>query len=199
MLFMAQVFIPKCIKVALVFDIAGAEMVNTIYFQSPNDSPTVGECQLVADIVGGYVTANMHSPYANEVTARTIEVRGMDQAAAAEVIQPMSGSGTSGTGVVREEALTLTFGSGHAGRRNRGRIYVGGLLAAAVQRATDTWNFNTTAAVLSFWKGMVDAVELQGFKHVVASFTYGELHEVTTYVPRDKLATQKRRIVGRGV
>lgn len=196
---MAQVFIPKCIKVALVFDIAGAEMVNTIYFQSPNDSPTVGECQLVADIVGGYVTANMHSPYANEVTARTIEVRGMDQAAAAEVIQPMSGSGTSGTGVVREEALTLTFGSGHAGRRNRGRIYVGGLLAAAVQRATDTWNFNTTAAVLSFWKGMVDAVELQGFKHVVASFTYGELHEVTTYVPRDKLATQKRRIVGRGV
>lgn len=117
---------------------------------------------------------------------------------------PNDGS-ASGAGVSNQDAMCVTFNTAKRGRSYRGRNYVPALPVGARVNGT-LW----TGTVAGVWTATYDDLKIRtlagGWTHVVLSRQEGSIRRtvgvatpVTSYRANTPIATQRRRIIGRGI
>lgn len=117
---------------------------------------------------------------------------------------PASGAVT-GASVTNQVASVVSFKTGLRGRSFRGRNYVGGLGATALNTTT-TVSAAFAASLVGAYVQLATSLGAAGFDHVVLSRfennvrrSVGVATRITDYIGRLPLGTQRRRIVGHGI
>lgn len=143
------------------------------------------------------------------VTAEYDTIKITDLTTATSLVKEYGITGTHpgtepGTAVPNNVAMSVTLKTGLRGRSYRGRNYVAGLPAGALQNPT-FWNTTVLAAVLAAWTALGTAFNDAGFTHSVISRynnsvrrTTGVATPIQQYIPRAPVATMRRRVAGRG-
>lgn len=96
-------------------------------------------------------------------------------------------------------ALVYSFYTAVLARRGRGRIYTPAPGETAIDSAGEV-DPTFLAALTADWLALIEAIEaapvtIAPVEHVVASMTYNEVNVVTSYKMRDRVDTQRRRLI----
>jgi len=188
-------------------ELAGEDMINTLYFHS-GTGWDIGSMADLADrldtaLIAGYASRhNVQSTYLG-LRLRNLTVE------AGEVIITSTASpivGTSGGGSMpNNAAFAIKFTTTLAGRSYRGRIYHGGI-SGSMLSGVNTVDTGIAADLVTFYEDLVDAAALAGGQHVVVSRyhdnaprTAGIATPVLSITFTDRtLDSQRRRLPGRG-
>ena len=140
-----------------------------------------------------------HGVITSDYTAHSVEVLLLDGSSSTTSFIPsgwsLAGSNV-GDSVPAQVAMIFTLRTALGGRSHRGRIYVAGLPAGAVETDSTQWK----ASGMSDFQDMADAFTTalgpgpNGCELVVASYTLASAASVTSSVARRYFGTQRRRV-----
>lgn len=197
-------------RVAFEGHFLGSQYVNVWHFKQKTASPDVEDVidYVVTNFYDLTKTQGVSSEWTLEIAnARKLTVPAVLFSKALSV----QGGGTPGTELPPQSALVITLRSNLAGRRHRGRMYLGGYLES-VQNA-GTWQTSTVNAIQTYVDDLVTALGNGGTNldwiWGIWSRRYGgedpgpyNLTEgwtdIYSAVVRDTVHTQRRRVAGVG-
>lgn len=190
---------PLVCKVALVFRLDTRHFVNTLHFSSAIgwDLTSMGN---LAAMVKQWWLDSYQDDVSNQVSLEQIQVRLLDPTnpLAVDYTTGLPDSGSNAN--VHEPAnvtVTLSWRTGLAGRKYRGRIYIVGLCENntndddTIGSSTVSWLANVGGDLLA--KAAAAAIQLIVFHKADNTFT-----KVLSFVVENILDSQRRRLPGRG-
>jgi len=190
---------PLVCKVAMVFRLDQRHFVNTLHFQNSLgwDLSSMGD---LAAMVKQWWLDSYKDDVSNQVALEQIQVRLLDPSNPLAVDYttglPVFGSNTN----VHEPAnvtVTISWRTGLAGRKYRGRIYVVPICENntndddTVGSLTVAWLANTAQDLIA--KAATAAIDLIVFHNADSTFT-----KIISFVIDNILDSQRRRLPGRG-
>ena len=155
----------------------------------------------VADDVGAAWTAVLgtHGVISSDYEAVSIDVLALDGTSATTSWVPTGwtlAGGNVGASVPASVALIGTLRTALGGRSRRGRIYIAGIPASAIDSTATQWN----SSAMSDFQDITDALLTNlgpgpnGSELVVASYALASAASVVSTVARQYLGTQRRRV-----
>jgi len=205
---MSLPFIPftRCAEVVIKATIEGVENLLTFGVAQPVDF-TEADLGVLADLVQGWVSAQLVPILCNIVTFVSVKATDMSSETGPSVTVPISGDAVgdlTASAVPAQVAAVISFYTPKRGRSYRGRNYMFGfplsylldgstLESTSAQAFTDA--YNTLAALLG--ADFQQLVILSRYEGGVRRTT-GVSTGVTSIVGKTRIATQRRRIVGVG-
>lgn len=196
---MPSVVIPNTYSLAIDWAFGGSiRMTNVLHYRvaSPQ-TVTQAYANSVAGAVGAaFISSNWEDEVATSIGLEHVRVRSLHTANQPEWTGVINDDGlNAGTLMPLQNAVCVTLRTDLAGRRYRGRTYLGGLTEAA--NGTDGAIGTTTRTRAA---DFITAIENNlisgalGNTLVVASRTYGTAQDVTSILVRDgQWDTQRRR------
>jgi len=198
--------VPNTARVRFVYTQYGQELMNVFHFTQAAPFTSADLIALNNSCLTEW-TANVKGLVTHECTLDYIESTALDSSAGfQETLSVGVVGGHSGAGVTTSITLALKFASGLTGRSQRGRMYIVGIVGAAVTQ--DQIDPTSAAGLEAAWVAFFAAVNAATTSNQsVVSYCSGGVWR-TTGVPTpitsivlvdNNIDSQRRRLAGRGI
>lgn len=197
---------PKDWKFALEWRYGGTDerMLNTGVVREDAGTATQGAVALA--VLDGAVDA-LTSVVSSDTSLMGVHIEGITTTDADLFVEPVGGPvaglQTGGSGMPRNCCGLITFNTGIAGKRGRGRMYLPPTNNNDFEIGTSTWTAAFTALLTAAGNNFIDNCLAASPALIFGKYTLAGQNGFTSYdsdrsVGRRRLGTQRRRINGRG-
>jgi len=149
----------------------------------------------VAEIIKSGAADHMFAPLSAGWDCPELAILKLDGSSATQFFPVDSGTflgGTTGSDVIPQAAIVVSFHTTQRGPRGRGRMYVGPI--SENQQAQGAANTTTTADMAVAWAEFISNLDGDGCPMVVASYVHADAHDVITFNIDSLIGTQRRRL-----
>jgi len=190
---------PLVVKVAMVFRADTRHFVNTLHVQDASGWDLASMEALAAEVVDWW-NDNYKDACSNQVNLEQVQVRLLDPS------NPLAVDYTTGLPITGNRSsihepynvtTTISWRTGLAGRKYRGRIYVPGLTEDETNTDDTIASFVVTILAAAA-QSLITRIGALTHNLVVFHVLTNTFTEITSYVIENILDSQRRRLPGRG-
>lgn len=194
---MPPLVVPDAVRVNLIWTMGGVDhMVNVLHY-NVGGVIAIGQAtadDLAADVLAAYNASNLSTYQANDFVLNRITVRDLRQANQPEFSADVNSGGVSaGDPLPLATSLVVTLRTNLAGRRYRGRTYLGGWSEDANGSLGQALPGAVTAAEAFMTDMMSHSVLTNTWNLGVLSTVLNEIRNVTSVACRDNIWDSQRR------